>query len=79
MNSKIILSSVASSVYGCNGAKCAGFAATGVQVGASGKTYVSSGVQCALNPIIGMAPLVKAVIQPKTNASATVSLNDTAV
>lgn len=51
-------------------------AATGVQVGASGKTYASAGVQCALDPIAGMAPMVQAgLYNPKRNASATVSLN----
>ncbi len=54
--------------------------ATGVQVGASGKTYASSGVQCALHPVKGMAPVVKAgLYNPKTTSTATVSLNDTAV
>jgi hypothetical protein len=52
------------------------WAATGVQVGASGKTYASSGVQCALHPTAGMAPVVTAgLYNPKKNASATVSLN----
>lgn len=56
------------------------WAATGVQVGASGKTYASSGVQCALNPTTGMAPVVKAgLYDPKQNASATVSLNGDSV
>jgi hypothetical protein len=55
-------------------------AATGVQVGASGKTYASSGVQCALNPVSGMAPLVQAgLYNPKTSSSAVVSLNGTDV
>jgi len=49
---------------------------TGVQVGASGKTYASAEVQCALNPITGMAPMVQVgLYNPKRNASATVSLN----
>lgn len=56
------------------------WAATGIQVGASGKTYASSGIECALNPIAGMAPVVQAgLYNPKKNASATVSLNDTPV
>jgi hypothetical protein len=56
------------------------WAATGVQVGPSGKTYASTGVQCALNPVNGMAPVVKAgLYNPKRNASATVSLNDAGV
>ena len=56
------------------------WAATGIQVGASGKTYASSGIQCALNPVEGMAPVVQAgLYNPKRNASATVSLNATDV
>ncbi len=56
------------------------WALTGVQVGASGNTYASSGVVCALNPITGMAPMVHAgLYNPKRTSSATVSLNGTAV
>ncbi|HPU51225.1 MAG TPA: hypothetical protein PK359_06670 [Burkholderiaceae bacterium] len=52
------------------------WALTGVQVGASGKTYASAAVQCALNPITGMAPMVQAgLYNPKKGASAAVSLN----
>lgn len=52
-----------------------------VQVGASGKTYASSAVQCAANPATGMqAPVVEAgLFNPKSSASATVSLNGTSV
>jgi hypothetical protein len=51
-------------------------ALTDVQVGASGKTYASATVQCALNPVTGMAPMVRAgLYNPKKNASAIVSLN----
>ena len=54
------------------------WAITSVQVGPSGKTYASAELQCALNPIIGMAPMVQAgLYNPKRNASATVSLNGT--
>jgi hypothetical protein len=54
------------------------WAVTGVQIGASGKTYASAEVQCALNPITGMAPMVQAgLYNPKKSASATVSLNGT--
>jgi len=55
-------------------------AATGIQVGASGKTYASApdGIQCALNPVTGMAPVVQAgLYNPKRNTSATVSLTVT--
>ena len=56
------------------------WAATGVQVGPSGKTYASAGVQCSLNPAIGMAPVVQAgLYNPKRNANGTVSLNDVPV
>jgi len=56
------------------------WAATGIQVGASGNTYASSEVQCAVHPVDGMAPVVQAgLYNPKRNASATVSLNATNV
>lgn len=55
------------------------WAATGTQIGTSGKTYASSDVQCALNPVTGMAPVVQTgLYNPKRNASAVVSLNGTA-
>ncbi len=58
----------------------AGAAAT-IQVGASGKTYASSVVQCATDPTTGMpSPVVEAgLFQPKSSAKAVVSLNGTAV
>ena len=56
------------------------WAVTGVQIGASGKTYASAEVQCALNPITGMAPMVQAgLYNPKKNASATYSFDATLV
>jgi uncharacterized protein YdeI (BOF family) len=56
------------------------WALTGVQVGASGKTYASADVQCALHPVAGMAPMVQAgLYNPKKNSSGTVSLNGSAV
>lgn len=56
-------------------------AATAVQVGASGKTYASSVVQCAPDPTTGaLSPVVEAgLFNPKSNAKATVSLNGTPV
>ena len=53
------------------------FAATTVQIGASGKTYASSAVQCASNPVTGqMAPKVDAgLFNPKPLVSAVVALN----
>jgi hypothetical protein len=56
-------------------------AATTVQVGASGKTYASSEVQCAADPATGvLTPTVEAgLYRPKRNTTATVSLNGTPV
>lgn len=55
-------------------------ALTGIQVGTSGKTYTSSDAQCALNPVVGMAPMVHAgLYNPKKNTTATVSLNGSPV
>lgn len=56
-------------------------AATSVQVGASGKTYASSGFACATNPARNqLAPVVEAgLLNPKRGASASVSLNGTFV
>lgn len=55
------------------------FAATTVQVGASGKTYASAAVQCATDPDTGMpAAMVEAgLFNPKRGTSASVSLNGT--
>lgn len=57
------------------------WAATTVQVGASGKTYASSAVQCSANPATGdQSPVVEAgLFNPKRGASANVSLNGDAV
>lgn len=56
------------------------WALTGVQIGASGSTYASAAVACALNPTIGMAPVVRAgLYNPKKSASASVSLNGTGI
>jgi hypothetical protein len=57
------------------------WAAGTMQVGASGKTYASSMVQCAANPTTGrQAPVIDAgLFNPKQGASATVSLNGTSV
>ncbi|MGM9490302.1 hypothetical protein [Ideonella sp. YS5] len=55
-------------------------AATGIQVGASGKTYASAAWQCGLHPMDGMAPFVQAgLYNPARKAKGTVSLNGTAV
>ena len=52
-------------------------AATALQVGASGKTYASSAVQCAPDPTTGvLSPAVEAgLFNPKNNVKAIVSLN----
>jgi hypothetical protein len=57
------------------------WAATLVQVGASGKTYASSGVQCAIDPTTGaLSPVVEAgLFNPKNGAKASVSLDGTVV
>jgi len=57
------------------------WAATTVQVGASGRTCASSTVQCAIDPTTGLAsPVVEAgLFNPKNNTKATVSLNGTSV
>ena len=48
---------------------------TGIQIGASGKTYASGALECGVHPSLGMAPMVRAgLYNPKRNASATVSL-----
>ena len=63
-----------------HGARYSGLGAYGVQVGTSGKSYSSTEVQCALNPITGMAPMVQAgLCNPKKNANGTVSLNGNSV
>ena len=55
-------------------------AATGTQVGPSGKTYASDQAQCGLNPVTGMAPMVRVgLYNPKRNDSATISLNGASI
>jgi hypothetical protein len=52
-------------------------AATTVQVGASGKTFASSAVQCAADPTTGvLSPVVEAgLFNPKSSTRGSVSLN----
>jgi len=59
----------------------AAWAATTVQVGASGKTYASSAVQCAADPATGrLSAVVEAgLFNPTAKARAAVSLNGTLV
>lgn len=55
-------------------------AATGIQVGASGKTYASAAWQCGLHPAQGLAPFVQAgLYNPARKARGTVSLDGSAV
>ena len=56
-------------------------AATGVQIGTSGKTYASSTVTCATDPTTNqLAPVVEAgLLNPKRSTSASVWLNGTLV
>jgi hypothetical protein len=57
------------------------WAATTIQVGATGKTFASSTVACAADPITGqLAPVVQAgLFNAKKNTSAEVDLNGVAV
>ena len=56
------------------------FAATTLQIGASGKTFASNAVACAPNASGDLAPVIDAgLYQPRANAKATVSLNGTDV
>jgi len=58
-------------------AAASSWASTAIQVGSSGKTFASDAVQCDVNPATAtVAPMVLAgLVNPKNNASATVSLN----
>lgn len=78
MNRPQLLSSGAAALLlGIVGVGAPAGAATTVQVGASGKTFASSAVQCAANPATGVqSPFVKAgLFNPKSTTTATVSLN----
>lgn len=81
MKNKRILSSGAAACAAVLALSGSAWAATTVQVGASGKTFASSMVQCAANPTTGeQSPVVEAgLFNAKRGASATVSLNGTAV
>jgi hypothetical protein len=76
MKSKKILSSGVAAFVAVMALGAPAQAATGINIGPSGKTYASSGIQCALHPVIGFSPLVMAgLYSPKATATATVSLN----
>jgi len=80
MNSKKILSSGVAAFVTAMALSASAWAATTVQIGASGKTYASSLVKCAANPTGVQSPVVEAgLFNPTSKASATVSLNGTPV
>lgn len=80
MKSKAILSSTAAVFIVGMVINASAWAATTV-IGASGKTYASSMVQCAADPSTGqLAPVIEAgLYNPATKAKASVSLNGVAV
>jgi hypothetical protein len=77
MKSKKIISSGITAFVAVMATAISAWAATTVQVGASGKTYASSMIQCAADPTTGeQLPVVEAgLFNPTSKASATVSLN----
>lgn len=81
MKSKKILSSGVSAFVAVVALGESAWAATTVQVGASGKTYASSMVNCSYDPITDiLSPVVEAgLYNPTNNARATVSLNGSVV
>ena len=81
MKSKKILSSGVAAIVAVMALGTSAWAATIVQIGASGKTYASSVVSCAANPGTGvLSPVVEAgLFNPTGKVSATVSLNGATV
>lgn len=80
MKSNKILSSAVVAFVAVMALGASASATTTVQIGASGKTYASGSVQCALNPITGMAPLVQSgLYNPIATSTATVSLSSNPV
>lgn len=77
MKSKTILSLIVAAFVSIAVLGSPVWAASSVQYGASGKTYASSWVQCAIDPATGnRLPVIKAgLFNPKQGVSATVSLN----
>lgn len=77
MKSKKILSSGVTAFAAVIALGSSVWAATTVQVGASGKTFASSAVKCAADPTTGeLSPVIEAgLYNPTTKASATLSLN----
>ena len=81
MNCKKILFSGAAALVAVITLDASAQAATEVQIGASGKTFASTVVQCASHPdTVAMSPVVDAgLFNPKRAASAAVFVNDTLV
>ncbi|WP_442498933.1 hypothetical protein [Methylobacter sp. sgz302048] len=81
MKNKKILFSGAAAFAGMAALAAPVCAATTIQVGASGKTYASGGVQCAADPATGaQSPAIEAgLFNPKQGVSAAVSLNGASV
>lgn len=82
MNRTEILLAAAAAVVAAAGPGASAWAGTTVQIGASGKTFASSAVQCAASPPGAgtYKPMVDAgLFNPKPGASAGVSLNGTGV
>lgn len=81
MNAKKVVVSIAAGFAAAVAVGSPVVAVAGTQVGASGKTYASDVVACAVNPFTNrMAPVVEAgLLSPKRNTSASVSLDGTVV
>ena len=81
MNRKRIASSGVAALVAVMAFGTYAWAATTVQIGASGKTYASSAVRCAADPNTGqLAPVVEAgLFNPKKGTSAVITLNNATV
>src|SRR5512139_2415122 len=81
MENKRILSSGVVALAAVMALSGSTWAATTLQVGASGKTFATSMVTCAADPSTGVqSPVIEAgLLNPKRGASATVSLNGNSV
>lgn len=67
-------------VLSLSGALMPALAATGIQVGDSGKTYASAAWRCDLHPVDGLAPVIQAgLYNPGRKSKGTVSLNGNTV
>jgi len=77
MNHKRVLSLGVAAIVAVMACATSSQAATTVQVGASGKSFASSAVQCAADPVTGeLLPVAEAgLFNPKSNTRGSVSLN----